>query len=394
MTPISATLLSLALLSAPVAAQGKDPVMPKDVGEIVTTASGLKYSVLTPGAGERPPSGAPVTVHYSGWLTDGTPFDSSVKRGEPFEFVLGQGRVIKGWDEGVALMQKGSRFKFTIPPDLGYGTSGSPPVIPPNATLVFEVELLDFVILPTFTQATPEKQVKLESGIAYEVVEAGTGESARNGQVCVIEYALFSTSGKLVDSSVAQGRNIRDVCGESRMAFMNEVLPLMKTGTSLRLEVPPALAFKDRPMGPDLPPNSNTVWQLRVLEIVEPPAMPEFKLLTADKTVTTASGLKYEVLKAGEGASPKLGQNVTVQYAGWLTDGTLFDASFKRGEPATFQLGRVIKGWNEGLQLMQPGAIMRFEIPSELAYGPRGSPPVIPANATLIFYVELLPDAQ
>jgi len=88
-------------------------------------------------------TGKTVKVHYTGTLTDGTKFDSSLDRGEPFTFQLGAGRVIKGWDEGVKGMRVGGKRKLTIPPDMGYGETGSPPKIPPNATLVFEIELLD-----------------------------------------------------------------------------------------------------------------------------------------------------------------------------------------------------------------------------------------------------------
>ena len=108
----------------------------------VTTPSGLIYEDTTVGSGAEAASGKKVTVHYTGWLTDGTKFDSSKDRNDPFEFNLGQGQVIKGWDEGVAGMKVGGRRTLTIPPDLGYGAQGSPPVIPPNATLVFDVELL------------------------------------------------------------------------------------------------------------------------------------------------------------------------------------------------------------------------------------------------------------
>jgi peptidylprolyl isomerase len=107
-----------------------------------TPPSGLKFVDTVVGTGAQPQKGQTVTVHYSGYLVDGKKFDSSVDRGQPFSFVLGVGQVIKGWDEGVATMKVGGKRKLTIPPELGYGPSGSPPVIPPNAVLIFDVELL------------------------------------------------------------------------------------------------------------------------------------------------------------------------------------------------------------------------------------------------------------
>ena len=107
-----------------------------------TTPSGLQYSIDRPGTGERPRPGQIVSVHYTGWLTNGKKFDSSRDRNQPLEFPLGQGRVIRGWDEGVAAMQIGEKRTLVIPPDLGYGARGAGGVIPPNATLVFAVELM------------------------------------------------------------------------------------------------------------------------------------------------------------------------------------------------------------------------------------------------------------
>lgn len=109
---------------------------------LTTTASGLQYHDTTVGQGAAPRPGQTVQVHYTGWLTDGTKFDSSVDRGQPFEFVLGAGQVIKGWDEGVASMHIGGKRRLVIPPNLAYGNRAMAGVIPANSTLVFDVQLL------------------------------------------------------------------------------------------------------------------------------------------------------------------------------------------------------------------------------------------------------------
>lgn len=110
--------------------------------EYTTTPSGLQYKDLTVGDGEAARAGVTAVVHYTGWLLDGSKFDSSVDRGTPFEFPLGAGRVIRGWDEGVASMNVGGKRELIIPADLAYGDRGAGGVIPPGATLKFEVELL------------------------------------------------------------------------------------------------------------------------------------------------------------------------------------------------------------------------------------------------------------
>jgi FKBP-type peptidyl-prolyl cis-trans isomerase FkpA len=102
----------------------------------------MKIEKLTTGNGASPKTGDTVTVHYTGWLTDGTKFDSSVDRDDPFAFVLGTGQVIRGWDEGVAQLKVGDKARLTIPPEMAYGNDGYPGAIPPKATLIFEVELI------------------------------------------------------------------------------------------------------------------------------------------------------------------------------------------------------------------------------------------------------------
>ncbi len=120
------------------AAAGPPPVD----GDTVTTPSGIQYIVIEAGDGPQAQAGQRVRVHYTGWLTDGTKFDSSLDGGEPFSFELGAGSVIRGWDEGVAMMAIGEKSRLIIPAELGYGERGAGRAIPPGATLIFDVELL------------------------------------------------------------------------------------------------------------------------------------------------------------------------------------------------------------------------------------------------------------
>lgn len=140
-------LLLVTALTIPACSRNEPSPLPAKGGTAapaeVATPSGLRYVDLTVGSGPSPVNGKLVRVHYTGWLTDGTKFDSSLDHGQPLVFPVGKGMVIPGWDEGVLSMKVGGKRKLIIPPQLGYGAKGSPPVIPPDATLIFEVELLD-----------------------------------------------------------------------------------------------------------------------------------------------------------------------------------------------------------------------------------------------------------
>jgi len=165
----------------------------EDNDEIVLFDGGIKKKILRKGTGTRPPKGAKVTVHYTGNLeSDGSKFDSSRDRNEPFEFELGKGSVIKGWDEGIATMKKGERALLTCRADFAYGEKGSPPKIPGGATLVFDVDLLSF--------GDNEKDISDDGGVKKIVVRKGEGyESPNDTSVCKVKYtgsandAIFTT---------------------------------------------------------------------------------------------------------------------------------------------------------------------------------------------------------
>ncbi len=345
--------------------------------EVQTTASGLQYCVLAKGNDEPGPGAADVVdVHYTGWLTDGKQFDSSRGRG-PASFPLN--RVIKGWTEGVQLMTPGAKFKFIIPPALAYGSNGSGPV-PADSTLIFEVELLKVTRMPKFVAGDASKQKELTSGGKWEVIKEGTGAVAGEQDAVAFNYAIFEPDGALLTCSEQRnGHRISGKKDDLPLPALKELVGLMKLGAQVRLEVETPAGFVKQGA-------AQTVW---LLELAGIHRLPTFRALDAAKTVTTQSGLKYEVIRAGEGTEPKATDTVSCLYTGWLTDGTMFDSAHARGAPSEFPLNRVIKGWTEGLQLMKPGSAFLFEIPGELAYGVHGSPPKIGPNATLIFLVEL-----
>lgn len=256
------------------------------------TESGLQYRVIEEGNGETPSAEDFVEVHYAGRLIDGSEFDSSYKRGTPAIFPAG--RLIKGWTEALTMMPVGSKWELVIPAEIGYGERGAGDVIPPGATLVFDVELIS---ISTEEAAMEARKKMMEAAMAERKALA---EKQKVEQVAFLE-----TNGK------------------------------------------------------------------------------------KDGITTTESGLQYRVIEAGSGQSPHATSQVTVHYAGTLIDGSEFDSSYKRGQPISFGLDQVIKGWTEGVQLMKEGGKYEFFIPYDLGYGENGTPR-IPPYATLIFTVELI----
>jgi peptidylprolyl isomerase len=360
----------------------------------ITTASGLKYIEIEKGTGPTPKPGEVVVVNYRGTLEDGTEFDNSYDRGQPLQFALGRGMVIPGWDEGVALMQEGGKAKLIIPPELAYGEAGAGGVIPTNATLIFEVELVSIHPgSPDAPTAVNEADyTTTDSGLKYYDLQAGDGPSAEQGEVVSVDFTAWLTDGTKIGSSVDTGEPVVFALGMGQVIpGWDEGVAAMKVGGQRQLIIPPELAFGDQGASGVIPPNATLILEVELLSISPgSPAAPT-EVDPADYT-TTDSGLMYYDLQVGEGPSPQEGQEVTVQYTGWLTDGVKFDSSVDRGQPFTFVVGsgQVIPGWDEGVLSMKVDGQRQLVIPSELGYGPDGYAGVIPPNATLIFEVELL----
>jgi FKBP-type peptidyl-prolyl cis-trans isomerase len=234
------------------------------VGDEITTASGLKYEVITLGAGEKPGESDKVEVHYHGTLLDGTIFDSSVDRGETIKFGLNQ--VIKGWTEGLQLMPVGSKFKFTIPSELAYGErkTGS---IPPNSTLIFEVEL--FGIEKAFIDtdfSLPGREDNTKSGLRMIVHKEGNGEKPSVGQTVSVHYTGLFETGKKFDSSHDRGSPISFPLGQGRVIKgWDEAIALMSKGEKRTLIIPPDLGYGSQDKG-RIPPNSTLIFEVELVD--------------------------------------------------------------------------------------------------------------------------------
>tara|TARA_Y100001970_G_scaffold106980_1_gene133972 strand:+ start:244 stop:1026 length:783 start_codon:yes stop_codon:yes gene_type:complete len=234
-----------------------------------TTSSGLQYKDLIIGEGESPSTGDKVSVHYTGKLQNGSIFDSSLDRNQPFEFSLGMGRVIKGWDEGLASMKVGGKRILTIPPHLGYGERGAGERIPPNSTLIFEVELLE--IKKPFIDLDfklPGEEVLTESGMIMIDHIIGDGGQPKTGDIVIVHYTGKLENGKKFDSSHDRGSPFTFPLGTGRVIKgWDEGLASMKIGGKRTLIIPPYLAYGSKGAGGVIPPNATLLFEVELLNI-------------------------------------------------------------------------------------------------------------------------------
>ncbi len=244
--------------------------IPQVEGDTVTTETGLKYIDVVKGEGDKSVAGKRVTVHYTGWFTNGTKFDSSKDRNQPFIVDIGAGNVIKGWDEGLQGMAVGARRMLIIPPELAYGRGGRG--IPPNSTLIFEVEMLGITdpppppVMPKYSE---KDIVKTASGLGYIVIKEGTGPQPKAGQMIKVDYSGWLTNGKLFDSSIQRGTPTNFPLGMGNViAGWDEGLAMMKEGGKRLLIIPPELGYGAADKGV-IPPNSTLIFEVDLLDVPE-----------------------------------------------------------------------------------------------------------------------------
>ncbi|HER00321.1 MAG TPA: FKBP-type peptidyl-prolyl cis-trans isomerase [candidate division Zixibacteria bacterium] len=255
-------------------AQEESPIIQEDVpeveGDTITTASNLKYIDVELGEGKKAEEWDSVKVHYTGWLTSGKKFDSSRDRGEPFTVVVGEHRVIPGWEEGLQGMAPGGKRMLIIPPDLGYGNRAMGP-IPANSTLIFEVEALEVSEGPKPPKPPlyDEKDVKeTDSGLKYVVLEKGNGEQPEKGQTVQVHYTGWLLDGALFDSSKNRGQPLEFVLGAGRVIKgWDEGVAMMNVGGKRLLIIPPELGYGSRGAGNVIPPNATLLFEVELVGI-------------------------------------------------------------------------------------------------------------------------------
>lgn len=347
----------------------------KEIGK-----TGIKKKLLKEGeGGDHPSKGDEVEVHYVGTLLDGTQFDSSRDRGTPFKFKLGEGQVIKGWDEGIKTMKKGEKALFTIPPDMAYGESGSPPTIPPNATLQFEVELLSWISV---------KDICKDGGIFKKILVEGEGwQNPKDLDEVFVKYEASLEDGTVVSKSDGVEFTVQDgyFC-----PALSKAVKTMKKGERVLLIVKPQYAFGETGKVASIdeggvPPNATLQINLELIS---------WKIVSE---VTNDKKVLKRILKEGEGYErPNDGALVKVKLIGKLQDGTVF---VKKGhdeeEPFEFKIDeeQVVDGLDKAVKKMKKGEIALITIQPEYAFGAFDSPQelaVVPGNSIVYYEVEMV----
>jgi FKBP-type peptidyl-prolyl cis-trans isomerase len=222
----------------------------------------LKVEDLVAGTGRKAETGDTLIVDYTGWISGiSQPFEKSTLHNKPFEFVLGKGEVIPGWDQGLSGMKVGGTRKLTIPPDLAYGAEGTGR-IPPDATLIFEVELLDVITPLAELPPTSVKELNVEELVV------GTGTEAKVGNTIRVHYTGWLENGTKFDSSLDKGKPIEFVLGDGQViAGWEQGLIGMKVGGKRKLTIPPDLGYGAKGLRNYIPQNAALIFEVELLAV-------------------------------------------------------------------------------------------------------------------------------
>ena len=355
-----------------------------------TSESGLKYTFYKHNTNAlKVDSGDVVSVHYIGLLEDSTVFDSSYDRDQPITFKVGVGRVIKGWDEGLTYLNLGDSALLEIPSEIAYGAR-SMGKIPANANLKFLVKIVDIKKAIKPWNVDGMKRVYLDDSLSYIIVEKGNGDIVESGDKVSMQYSGYFTDWKKFDSSYDSDKAFDVVIDRHRViAGWDKGIIGMKVGEKRRLYIPYQLAYGEEGRQP-IPPKSDLIFDVELESLVKI-NYPKFDIAGKD-TLMLDNGVKYIIAKKTDGDQVNPHDVVSIEYIGKLLDGSIFDASFDRGDSLTFEVSsnKVIKGLDSGMLKMKVGEEFRFIIPYMLAYGENGREPIIPAKSNLVFDVRLL----
>lgn len=357
---------------------------PQDLGD------GLVVRDIEVGAGQdelKP--GATAIVHYRGVLADtGEQFDASYDRGEPAKFKLEPGALIEGFSRGLIGMQAGGKRRIEIPSALGYGTRGSPPKIPADADLIFEVEVLSFINQRELSTEWISEETR-DNGLVIRIVKEGDpdAEPLPDGSVVTLHTLGVLEDGTRFDSSFEQGAPVK-LPMEFAIEGWRKGLVGMMPGETRQIVVPPALAFGEEGQPPVVPPNATLTFEI---ELVSWELPYEFATEFVGEPSELEEGITIRDVVIGAGPEATTGQQAYVYMMAKLPDGEVVVNTFDTDalQPIPLDGQPPVPGLRKAIVGMKVGGVRRVELSPEQGFGEAGNPPSVPPNSSLVFEVEL-----
>jgi len=355
--------LLIALLGSGNSAAQTPPSIPQDKKVETHAESGVKYSILQPGTGKTLPEvGDSAVLKFREWLIDGTMLDGTgpSMRKVPIKIKVGDPQVPFGLSLAAQVVTTGGKVKLTVPPAKAYGAQGIVGKIPPNATIIYEVELLEYQYQPKqakFVKGDASKTVVSKSGLKYQVMGVGEGDRPGKTDIVEFEYTIWSLDGQPRGGTYQFGKTVRAPVPGLAHPFLQEVLPMMRKGSAWRCVVPTALTVEQI--------SEDSIWHIKLIDFEGSESVPAGD---EEKSTSTKSGLFYERLSPGKGGRPGDGYICELEWTFWKKADKSFMAGsvLQRNIVVTIDEKAPHKFFAEVLKLMQVGEVMRIEVPSAL----------------------------